>query len=636
MSTANESAGIDEAQVLPVTLLVHCGRTVFAQNPVEFDRWATINYLIGPNGSGKTTLFDDIMTASRQKWPTGVKILGTGRLGPIEKSVKRWIGDLSGLFNEERIEQIYGSQYSGQDTAHEAFQLLEKRLDLRLRVLGFLRHVFKKSLHFKSTRQGLQVLGASDLGEAYPIIDECHGLKELITILTFLYDDRFSVLGIDEPELHLHPQFQRFLLDELRAVAGQPGQPGKKLIFLVTHSPILLDIRTLADLASIVVFSHSAPPKRATPLEFSNEERLKVRQALPSFHAAQRELLFSNSPIVVEGPSDAAVLMNLATKLELPLGAAGIGITSMGGKYQLLAFRALLKSLSRPNARFVLDLDAVTDARTLHCLDEDSRVVEHLATSGHGDRTISKLVGDLIGLLRAYASAASGANKPLIPLAGQDVLASERELAIILRKITEIEGRAPQEHFDRDRAKVILGKVDLIRATARFANVLILSKGPIEAYYASPPNINASEFDKQRALQSELETIWTIQDIETLRTRYAEVLEFFRDAGLLKIPISDLAREPIADLIHLLQSEIFTGRVQNLEQAKQCARVLAEGYWDICELVALEVKAKGKTFSGSIQLKAELGGETVQFNDDTRPYELTVRMNGEPRFPITA
>lgn len=230
----------------PVKLPVNCSSAVFQSAPVRFDRWATLNYLVGPNGSGKTTLFNAIMAAARTQWPKGVKILGTGRLGPLEKSVSPWIGDATRqLFNVDDIEQVYSALFSGQDTAHQAFQLLEKRLDLRLRVIGFLRHVFKRTVHLKPTRHGLQVLGAADNSGEYQIVDECHGLKELITILTFLYDDTFCVLGIDEPELHLHPQFQRFLLDELRAVAGVPGQKGKKLIFLVTHSPVLLDIRHL-------------------------------------------------------------------------------------------------------------------------------------------------------------------------------------------------------------------------------------------------------------------------------------------------------------------------------------------------------------------------------------------------------
>jgi predicted ATP-dependent endonuclease of OLD family len=137
------------------------------------------------------------------------------------------------------------------------------------------------------------------------------------------------------------------------ASASTYTRPGKKLIFLVTHSPILLEMRTLADLASVVVFSHSLPPERASPWSFTSEEQLKVKQCLPAFHAGQRELLFSNIPIVVEGPGDVSIIMNVATKLALPLGAAGIGITSMGGKYQLLAFRSLLRSFAKPNARFV-------------------------------------------------------------------------------------------------------------------------------------------------------------------------------------------------------------------------------------------------------------------------------------------
>jgi predicted ATP-dependent endonuclease of OLD family len=315
-----------ESAALPINLHVHCSEAVFAQRPVQFERWAPLNYLVGPNGTGKTTLFNAIMLAARSRWQNRVKILSTGRLGPLEKTVTAFIGDTtSRLFQEENIDVVYHQLFSGQDTAHQAFQLLEKRLDLQIRVLGFLRHVFKKTLHFKATRKGLQVLGAAESG-SYQIIDECHGLKELITILTFLYDDTFSVLGIDEPELHLHPQFERFLLDELRAVAGNPDTPGKKLIFLVTHSPILLELRTLSDLASILVFSQSATPRRASPWEFTTEEQLKVRQALPSFHAGQRELLFSNVPVVAEGPTDVAVIMNAATKLGLPLGAAGIGV----------------------------------------------------------------------------------------------------------------------------------------------------------------------------------------------------------------------------------------------------------------------------------------------------------------------
>ncbi|MHC1776504.1 MAG: AAA family ATPase [Lentimicrobium sp.] len=73
-------------------------------------------------------------------------------------------------------------------------------------------------------------------------------------MLTHLYDDSHKALIIDEPELNLHPQFQAFLVQEIRKLAGGPANSGKKLIFLVTHSPFILDINNKKDLSSIICF----------------------------------------------------------------------------------------------------------------------------------------------------------------------------------------------------------------------------------------------------------------------------------------------------------------------------------------------------------------------------------------------
>ena len=40
---------------------------------------------------------------------------------------------------------------------------------------------------------------------------ECHGIKELVVLLTHLYNDKHQNLIIDEPELNLHPQYQAIL-----------------------------------------------------------------------------------------------------------------------------------------------------------------------------------------------------------------------------------------------------------------------------------------------------------------------------------------------------------------------------------------------------------------------------------------
>ena len=163
---------ISKSEALKIALPVTCSKTVFAAAPVKFETWGAINYFVGPNGSGKTTFFNAVMAAARDHYPNKVKILGTGRLGPLEKSVQPWVGDAtSRLFQEENLDSVYSTLFSGQETAHQAFQLLEKRLDLQIRVLGFLRHVFNRTLQFKSTRKGLMVLGASTHGTEYQIVD---------------------------------------------------------------------------------------------------------------------------------------------------------------------------------------------------------------------------------------------------------------------------------------------------------------------------------------------------------------------------------------------------------------------------------------------------------------------------------
>jgi len=62
---------------------------------------------------------------------------------------------------------------------------------------------------------------------------ECHGLKELITLLTFLYDPTKNCIIFDEPELHLHPQFQSFFLQEIRRLQEIQLKTQQKKYFLL-------------------------------------------------------------------------------------------------------------------------------------------------------------------------------------------------------------------------------------------------------------------------------------------------------------------------------------------------------------------------------------------------------------------
>jgi hypothetical protein len=239
---------------------------------------------------------------------------------------------------------------------------------------------------------------------------------------------------------------------------------------------------------------------------------------------------------------------------------------------------------------------------------------------GLGDRSLSRIVGELISLLRQYIHDSRANGAPVGTLTPSATV-TERDLAVAARALCSFRAAIPETTFARDRVAMIIGKIELIREAAAAANVLLLSRGSIEAYYATPIAGKGSEFEKQSALQSELDEIWSTDDVPALEERYREILWFFRAAGLLQLPISSQAREPLANLIHQLQSEIRAGRITTLAAAKD-SRAKADGYWYICELEELVIRSP-RDFVGKLRVKPTLGGEVITFDHATLACEVT-------------
>src|SRR5262249_46360096 len=138
------------------------------------------------------------------------------------------------------------------------FVILEERPDIRVKVEATLTTLFNRRISIEWDSGNLIPKAASGTtGETYRLDrDEGHGIRELLVPLTHLYNDSHPYLIIDEPELNLHPQYQAFFMQEVRKFAGKPanGSP-KKGIFLITHFPFILDLRSADDLSSIISFS---------------------------------------------------------------------------------------------------------------------------------------------------------------------------------------------------------------------------------------------------------------------------------------------------------------------------------------------------------------------------------------------
>ncbi len=214
----------------------------------EKDEWGDINYLIGANGSGKSEFIKRLIPQLKS---AGLKTryLSSDRLaGWIKQENSALVssqltsGIHFGWFDE------FSQQSRERGEVNEASVLLRNNLNIRIKVESTLSQLLGRNVILEESGGYLIPKISKGKQVAYSFKEnESHGIKMLITTLTLLHDDTYNCLIMDEPELHLHPQFQTFFLQEIRKYSGNPlEKTDKKCFFFATHSTHFVDVRTLA------------------------------------------------------------------------------------------------------------------------------------------------------------------------------------------------------------------------------------------------------------------------------------------------------------------------------------------------------------------------------------------------------
>jgi hypothetical protein len=304
-----------------------------------------INFLVGPNGSGKSR-FADVLKLNLPQ----ARLLGTDRLRGMEKNAGMgFLGEnFAAGYQKNWFPQLRNAGSSlgfGIDT----LILLEERMELRIRVEATLSHLFDRKITLEWDSGNLiprAILRSA--GPSYRLdTDECHGIKELLILLTHLYHDSYKYLIVDEPELNLHPQYQAFFLQEARKVAGNPEQGnGKKVLFFVTHSPFILDFRSVDDLRSVISFDllHGNPRRIEVADNRSESELAKL---VPRLNVHHKQLFFSDNPIFVEGILDSRMIHGIQEARGVSTAASGSCIIDAGGCEEVNHYLKLCDALGQ-------------------------------------------------------------------------------------------------------------------------------------------------------------------------------------------------------------------------------------------------------------------------------------------------
>jgi len=140
----------------------------------------------------------------------------------------------------------------------------------------------------------------------------------------------FGSLIIEEPEMYLHPQAQRYFVRLLCEMADR----GQCQVIYATHSPIFADVNRFESLR--LVRREAQQQSRVSYVSAGRTGDLdRARTAFKlggKFDSARNEVLFAQRALLVEGYGDRIAALLVSERLGLDADAEGVTIVDCGGK----------------------------------------------------------------------------------------------------------------------------------------------------------------------------------------------------------------------------------------------------------------------------------------------------------------
>ncbi|HXH12358.1 MAG TPA: AAA family ATPase [Alphaproteobacteria bacterium] len=173
-----------------------------------------------------------------------------------------------------------------------------------------------------------------DAGLAVPGEELGLGIQSAMVVGIFeafrQWGGNFGTIVLEEPEMYLHPQAQRYFYRLLCDMS----EKGQCQVIYSTHSPIFADVNRFESLQ--LVRRETGRNSHVTFISQDNRAQLeRARNAFKlggKFDTARNEVLFAYRALLVEGYGDRIAALMVAEKLGFDVDAEGIAIVDCGGK----------------------------------------------------------------------------------------------------------------------------------------------------------------------------------------------------------------------------------------------------------------------------------------------------------------
>jgi hypothetical protein len=180
---------------------------------------------------------------------------------------------------------------------------------------------------------------------------------------------RGLVLLIEEPELYLRPQAQRYLYRLLRHFADAGNQ-----VIYSTHAPSFLNVARLEELALVQRHPYSGTSV-AQPQPISPDDDFRV---LTEFDAERGEVFLARAALLVEGQTEKLAFPFVFDALGHDLDREGISIIACGGKSNIPLFARVCQATGVPFVA-VYDRDAPIGRRPTYSARRLNAMIAELA-----------------------------------------------------------------------------------------------------------------------------------------------------------------------------------------------------------------------------------------------------------------